>query len=96
MTPDHISDEVWLKQVLADAKAAKQLWPDWAKGTMTPDTISDEARKLWEVIQDKYNYHGVKKIPIIQCHLDAYAKQAVDEALAEVKCYNCGELAVRL
>ena len=26
-----MSDNAWLKQVLADAKAAKQAWPAWAK-----------------------------------------------------------------
>lgn len=26
-----MSENAWLKQVLADAKAAKESWPEWAK-----------------------------------------------------------------
>ena len=33
---------------------------------------------------------------IITKHMEAVAAEAVKKALAEVKCYNCGEMAVRL
>ncbi len=65
---------------------------------MTPDPISDEARKCAEEIV-RISPDGVCAellFPSIQRHLDAYAKREVEKALAEVKCYNCGELAVRL
>lgn len=66
---------------------------------MTPDPISDEARKCWDevhAVSKQSNYLENMEVTVIQRHMTAYAKQAVAKALAEVKCYNCGELAVRL
>jgi len=36
-----MNDHAWLRRVLDDAKAAKELWPDWAKD-------SDEQTKILE------------------------------------------------
>jgi len=35
-------------------------------------------------------------LALITKHMEAVAAEAVKKALAEVKCYNCGEMAVRL
>ena len=56
--------EPWLKQVLSDAKAAKEAWPDWAKPqhpttSMTPT----EKRLMFEQTR-------------LDCHMaDAYATE---------------------
>ena len=52
-----MSEKAWLKEVLADAKAAKQSWPDWAKKS--------------SVVVTSMNSHQSQDAPTISIQLDS-------------------------
>ena len=43
-----MSDTAWLKQVLADAKAAKREWPDWAKDRSVETELNSHPEEISE------------------------------------------------
>lgn len=48
-----MSETAWLKQVLEDAKAAKDCWPDWAKDSAAETSLNSDEHAITELPNDR-------------------------------------------